>query len=243
MKKILKVCTCLQLLTMTSFTEHAKQLLQDDDDSDLGTRLGGMIDRMSILAVFGMCCVLVTVAEGIGFYGYYINTSHDDTVTWTSPWFLAYYIPKTMNITLSCIIWATSVYVQRKNLQISKVYDGTMQSHLTNVILLFMAGMYFATMTTMGFYDEDLAFRCSFNFFYAVGLLFVAAHLLGNLKWGTITTKHYDMDSANWWCCIVCTYVSFAVDELSYVCVCATIVYYFWNVSIYHSDGGHAMAG
>ena len=190
---------------LSSMATKYKEKLLNDHESEMDKHITStttestqsVISRISYVAVFGMCCVLVTIVEGIGFYGYYLY----DTVDWT--WFLIYYVSKSINIALACFVWGTSVYVQRKNLKVSKVYDGTMQSHLTNVILIFMAAMYFTTLGVLAFFKKDLIFQGIFNFGYAFGLLFVAAHLLGNLKWGTICTKYHKTDSVNWWCCIV----------------------------------------
>lgn len=123
-----------------------------------------------------------------------------------------YWVSKSINVTFTCALFARSIIIQRHNLRDYKIRDGTMQSHRTNMILIFMAGLYFSTLGSIVFYKKDLILYRIFNFAYVLEFFMVAAHFIGGLEWGRLSIKsnpkqndkltHYQRWSINWWCCV-----------------------------------------
>ena len=163
----------------------------------------------TIIASIAVLCIGSQIAEIVCYHVYYIGGEghiHAKTLYWYC---------KSINLLIEFVILTRSIYLQRHSFHNIHIDNGTMQSNSVNIALIFMAGIYFSSLGALVFYKGRLFTDCVFDFAYATGLLFVAAHFLGSLRWGKISasSKNYHWFSANWWCCIylVVAFFSFMI--------------------------------
>eukprot|EP01084_Bolivina_argentea_P075698 137193_1 len=152
-----------------------------------------------VVSLVAIVCVLLQFAFNICYHIY----DDDHSKKWANH---VYYWLGLINLLITCIGLCVSIIKQRHHFHDDNTLD-TMQSFTTNVILIFMVSLYFSVLATLGLIGSYSEANNKMQFLYnggmVIGILLIAAHFVGGLKWAMVRSHNsYDAMSANWWCCL-----------------------------------------
>ena len=96
-----------------------------------------------------------------------------------------YWISQSINVFVTFLLLARSIFIQRRRLTKFEINNGTMQSQITNVTLIFMVAVYFALLGCLLFFDHyqvSVVYSRILDFVAVVIFFMVAAHFIGDLE-------------------------------------------------------------